>query len=130
MLNGDTFCDENLQGMLDFHFERKAGATMLLNRRCNAGDYGSVVIDAQKRVTGFLEKKQCDGEGLVNAGVYLLDKKTLDAVPPAAKYSLEYGLFPGLKDLFGFVSEAEFIDIGTKERYENANCVLKKQHDH
>jgi NDP-sugar pyrophosphorylase family protein len=129
ILNGDSYCEADLGGMLDFHRSRKAEATILLSKCRNSGDYGSVKIDDTMRITGFKEKETCAGEGLVNAGVYLFNKELLGMIPAGKKYSTEYDLFPKLGNLYGFESTSGFIDIGTKERYEKAGCLFKNEKD-
>jgi len=48
-------------------------------------------------------------------------KDVFDFMPAQDSFSLEYDFFPKiLGHSYGFVSEGEFIDIGTPERYKKA----------
>ena len=51
---------------------------------------------------------------------------TTSFTPARRKYSLEYDLFPGLKDCYGFKSRAALLDIGVPERYRTAGKILKR----
>jgi len=76
----------------------------------------------------FEEKVVTKGECLINAGVYLMQKEVFSYMPKEINFSIEYDLFPKLvKDkCYGFISENEFLDIGTPERYKKATDLLKK----
>jgi D-glycero-alpha-D-manno-heptose 1-phosphate guanylyltransferase len=126
VLNADSFCPINFMDFLKFHREKKAMASVALTKKTGAGDYGSIVIDRKGKITGFHEKRAGAGERLVSAGIYLFDKKILERMPANRKYSMEYDLFPALsgKDLYGYVIQKDFIDIGTPERYVKARRML------
>ena len=129
VLNGDSYCEADLKGMLDFHKSRNADATILLSVCGNTGDYGSVKVDDKMKITGFQEKGPCTQDALVNAGVYLFSRKILDMIPDGRTYSAEYDLFPKLDNLYGFASDSGFMDIGTKDRYAKAGCLFKNEKD-
>jgi len=124
VLNGDSICAADLSGLLRFHLKKKALASVVLTRNTGRSDVGAVATDRSGRVTRFSEKS---GRGvLANAGIYLLNKKVLELIPARRKYSLEYDLFPGLKDCYGFKSRAALLDIGVPERYRTAGKILKR----
>ena len=61
--------------------------------------------------------------GLINAGVYMLRRDVLDAIPSNRAVSLEEETFPGMvarRELFAWQVEARFIDIGTPESHQTA----------
>ena len=127
VLNGDSFCNVNLSDFLKFHINRKARATICLaklNQDKNSKDFGAVILDGQKRILGFCEKKK-NKAGLINAGIYLFDKKMLSLIPRDQIYSLELDLFPKTqKRFFGFSTNQPFIDIGTPGRFRKAKKVF------
>ena len=89
----------------------------------DASRYGKVTMDNNGRIIRFDEKKEHAGSGLINAGVYLFNKKVLTDIPENVKYSMEKDVFPGLaavNRLFGRKSDGRFIDIGTPESYKMA----------
>lgn len=100
---------------------------MVVTMMKDSRDFGSVVLDGLNRITGYKEKKR-SAESFVYAGIYLFRKEALSMLPRNTKYSLEKEFFPGLagKNIFGFINEKQFIDIGTPERYELAKKSLRR----
>lgn len=128
VINGDTFCKLNLNKFTDFHFAKRALLSMVLTKSPKARDCGNVSVGDDNRIIRFAEKvgaKKCDG--LVNAGIYLMQHSLLSGIPLGAKVSLEYEIFPRIieKGCYGFVSKSEFIDIGTPDSYKKATKFLK-----
>lgn len=126
VLNGDSFCAADLRRFHAFHLRKKALASVALTRPSGRDDVGSVRRAADGRITDFSEKGGSRAGKLVNAGIYLFDRKVLGLIPDGRKYSLEYDLFPGLENCYGFLSAAGLLDIGTPGRYRAAAASLKK----
>ena len=127
VLNGDVLTDIDLEAELAQHEHTGARATLALVPVQDTASYGVVPIDAEGRVEAFLEK----GEGgaatnRINAGAYVLEREVVDAIPAGRAVSFERELFPSLvgKDLYGFVADGYWIDIGTPERYLEATYDL------
>lgn len=77
-------------------------------------------------VTAFQEKKHCE-EGLINGGVYAVDRSKLDLSSLLEKFSFEKEVLePGaaIGQIGGWVSDAYFIDIGIPEDYGKAQWAL------
>ncbi len=55
--------------------------------------YGSVGVDINGRITGFSEKSQAGGRGLINAGLSLLSADFMKELPEGS-YSMEQDIFP------------------------------------
>jgi len=68
------------------------------------------------------------GRGFVNAGVYCFEKDIFQHIPKQKKCSLEHDVFPNLveKKFYGFVVNEGFVDIGTPERYKNADSIFRE----
>ena len=115
MLNGDSFLDFN---MLDLAVRDAAEpwlAWLALREVQNVGRYGTVVLEGD-RVAVFGEKTG-SGPGLINAGIYWLNRSILYEIgqPPV---SMERDLLPRLVArglVRGTVYDGRFIDIGTPE---------------
>src|SRR6476661_2087544 len=62
----------------------------------------------------------------INAGTYVLEPSFLDRIPPRLNVSVERETFPRLLEqpgrLFGFRSDAYWLDIGTPEKYLQAHA--------
>lgn len=125
VMNGDSFCPVEIDALLDVHLNRKALATMAVSQSDNAADFGSLIMDAENRITVFREKIP-SRNSLINAGVYLMDRRVLSLIVPGVPTSLENDLFPGLidKDFYGYRTRGSVIDIGTPERYDLAKRLL------
>jgi NDP-sugar pyrophosphorylase family protein len=126
VMNGDSICRVDLSRFFHFHKERGAMCTLVLTRVDEVYDYGRVDIGEDGKIKGFNEKIKRKEGGLVNAGIYLMKRELLSLIPNR-KYSLEYGLFPRLCDgkLYGFITDAQLLDIGTPKRYLKAKKVLR-----
>ena len=129
VLNGDSFCAVDLAGFLQFHYRKKAILSIIVSQTRNAGDYGTIRMNAEGRILQFSEKTKQGKTACINAGIYLFSRKALSIIPAGKNFSLEYDLFPTLsgKGFFGYVSEGEVVDIGTPKRYERAKRLLAKE---
>ncbi len=127
VLNGDTFCEVNLVALEQFHRDHGALATVALWHVEDVGQRGTVTRDVAGRVTGFVEKQAAHVPGVVNGGVYALQRAVLDDIPPELPYSLEYEVFPKLARagrMFGKVFEGYFVDMGTPAGLADAHAHL------
>jgi D-glycero-alpha-D-manno-heptose 1-phosphate guanylyltransferase len=114
VLNGDSYVEWSLAAMLDFFTTNGAAIVMVLQAVPDVSRYGSVTIDSDGRVTEFVEKGTRSGAGLINAGVYLLQKEIVTGLAAGTAISLEMDVFPRLLGgkVYGLVSDGLFIDIG------------------
>ena len=81
---------------------------------------------AAGRVAGFVEKGP-SGPGLVNAGVYRIERPLLDGLPAGTAFSFEREvLVPavGREAVAAFVDTQGFIDIGVPEDYRRAQALF------
>lgn len=128
VLNGDSYVEANLAAFLAWHRARRATASLMLARVPDPGRYGTVEADPSGRVTAFREKAAgATGPAAaawVNAGVYLLGRSVIDALPARVPISLERDVFPTLVDagLSAYRGGGRFIDIGTPESYTEAQA--------
>ena len=82
--------------------------------------------DARGRVEAFVEKPPRDEAptDLINAGFYVLESGALDRIPPGVKLNIERVTFPAMvadRSLYARADDAYWIDVGTPERYLQAN---------
>jgi len=123
VLNGDSYCRIDLKRLAKVHSNQRASATLWLVRVDDCRRYGSVVIGEDGAVQAFQEKLPEKRVGLINAGVYLLERQVAEAIPEGRAVSLETEFFPQLigRGLYGVVGEGPFLDIGTPETYAIAD---------
>ncbi len=123
VMNGDVLTDVDLAALVSRHVAAGAAATILLTPVPNPAAYGLVETDPQGRVLRFLEKPKPHEitTDTINAGIYVLETRVLDLIPPGVNHSIERGFFPALLargDLvLGPVHRGYWIDIGTPEKY-------------
>jgi mannose-1-phosphate guanylyltransferase len=124
--NGDVLTDVDLGAMVDWHRDRGAEATIVLTPVDDPSAFGVVPTDPDGRVRGFIEKPP-PGQAptnLINAGVYVLEPRLLDRIPEGRVYSAERELFPAVVadgTMFARAGDAYWMDIGTPEKYLQAN---------
>lgn len=123
VLNGDSFCNADLNLLNAQFYSNGMAPTMLLTHVPEIARYGQVTSDETHRVRKFLEKGSI-GPGWINAGIYLIPKTEVLALPDGVSCSLERDLFPALADqnrLYAHQVKVDFIDIGTPESYGMAD---------
>ncbi len=92
----------------------------------DASRYGTLTVSSDSRLLAFAEKRP--GAGVINAGVYLLPRRMIEAIPERVPLSLEYDVFPDwLRQGARFkvhVAAAPFLDIGTPESLDHADAFV------
>jgi D-glycero-alpha-D-manno-heptose 1-phosphate guanylyltransferase len=99
-----------------------ADCTIALKPMQHADRYGIVKMNNQGMITSFEEKKE-GASGLINGGVYCLFRNSFLNIPFERKFSFEKDYlekFINERDMFGFVQDKYFIDIGIPEDYARA----------
>lgn len=122
VLNGDTYFDINLS---DLSLEGGSKICLGLKKMQDFERYGCVEIDSSGLIQAFREK-EFRQEGLINGGVYLIDKGLFDGFSLENKFSFESFLQKHFKKLKATakVFEDFFIDIGIPEDYELAKIKM------
>ena len=121
LLNGDTFFNVDLFELFHFHSKTKADFSLSLKRLQNFDRYGTVEMNGD-RIIKFNEKKYKE-EGLINGGVYILNKYLFESLPFPEKFSFEKDFLEKYLNQFfinGYISNEYFIDIGIPEDYQKA----------
>jgi D-glycero-alpha-D-manno-heptose 1-phosphate guanylyltransferase len=122
VVNGDTMFLVDLQAQLKFHTEKNAATTLALKKMHKFDRYGIVNTDKKGVITSF-EEKQYREEGLINGGIYVINKEAFLAkkLPERFSFEKEYlEQFTKEKKFYGFESEGYFIDIGVPDDYNRA----------
>lgn len=137
VVNGDTFVDVSLGDLLRFHESRNAAATVTAVEVTDSHRYGSLRLDEEQRIMAFLEKTKCtDGEKsgtrkqFINGGVYVFEEDLLRSIHSNRQVSLEREVFPLLvtkKNVYGFATDAFFLDIGLPEDLRRAGSELPER---
>jgi D-glycero-alpha-D-manno-heptose 1-phosphate guanylyltransferase len=130
VMNGDSFLEIYLGELIRFHCKHGGLVSMAVVAVKDASRYGTVQIDADQKVTGFLEKAGDDRPGLVNGGVYVFDHAVLKYIPEGFA-SLEKDIFPRLlnQGVYALEQRGLFIDIGTPEDYARAQQLYESLYE-
>lgn len=128
VLNGDSYLELDWEDFLAAHCRRRALLTLALVAMEDTRRYGTVQLDEDQHIVAFREKRASDSPGLINAGVYLLEKRLLTPVRQGVPLSLEEDLLPGFirERAYGYVASGRFIDIGVPEAYLQAPIFFKE----
>jgi NDP-sugar pyrophosphorylase family protein len=127
-LNGDTYCTASLAAVAQAHMQAARAATLTLVPVENAGRYGAVELNTAGRIAAFREKDPAPKPGLINAGIYALEKAVFALGPSAACFSFEQAVLQAhaaAQGFAGYVAQgAVFIDIGIPEDFYRAQALL------
>jgi D-glycero-alpha-D-manno-heptose 1-phosphate guanylyltransferase len=123
VLNGDSFFDVQHDQFESFHKANHSDFSICARTVTDAGRYGTLEL-ANSRITSFREKNMQAVPGIINGGVYLLNRGFfLENSPQQEAFSLEKDFLEKFVEkfaFFAFVSDSYFIDIGIPEDFNRA----------
>lgn len=131
--SGDVLADVDICGMIEIHQANEASMTMALTEVGNPCEFGIVGLDDEGRIQKFKEKPAPEEvfSNLINAGIYVLDKKILDLVPPGVFFDFSKNLFPDLlargHRLQGHILNGFWKDIGRPSDLLDANLLMAQK---
>lgn len=124
VLNGDSFFDVNLNHYYNQHVTCKSNCSLALRNVENASRYGTINLGNNHAILGFKEKDGFEKQGLINGGVYILNRELfLNKTIPNQAFSIEKVFFETRiheLNMSGFEHSGYFIDIGIPEDYKKA----------
>lgn len=128
VINGDSFIDQSLDEIISFHSFRNNKITITIKHEQVTERYGLIEINKENMtVKSFIEKDRNNTAGYINSGIYVINRdwalnNFIDEI-----FSIE-DLFQKIhKDTLinCFISNADFIDIGTEESYNESQSFFK-----
>jgi len=137
LMNGDSWIDTDLVSLARHWQVAKAADTriaarLLLQQVADAGRFGTVILEKGK-VVAFREKSPSTvGPGLIDAGVYILERDALGLSPSGQASSVEGEILPALVAEGRVSGEkgtegAYFVNIGIPDSYCRAQHELIRQ---
>jgi D-sedoheptulose 7-phosphate isomerase len=118
VVNGDTYADVDLAALLGRHLALGAAATLAAVERDDASRFGALAVSGE-RLLSFQEKRPERAPGLVNAGVYVLERRVFEGIASDRPVSLEREVLPALLRTDQVVAVhrhgGSFEDIGVPE---------------
>lgn len=128
VLNGDTFFDVDITELSAAGKSVNTPAiTLALKMMSHFDRYGTVALSADNAIISFNEKTFCES-GLINGGVYLINKNELDMSHLPNKFSFEKEVLEkeaSRHTLYGVRQDGYFIDIGIPDDYAKANVEFR-----
>lgn len=128
-LNGDTLFLIDLFDFRKRYQQHAASVSIALRKVQNASRYGSVRVNRNKTITVFGEKSDKSASGLINGGIYMLNRLFFLSNTGKGSFSLEKDCFEQWypeSHLSGFVYDAYFLDIGLPDDYLKAQNEFTK----
>ena len=131
VMNGDTLIDLEISTLVDFHDGHGGVATLVLRDDPKAVQWGAVDVDAQGRILRIndrgLDKMSAPTvtHTRMFAGVHILHPSIVEDAPTGKPFSIIDSYTRALANgssLLGFVSTGYWSDIGTVERYTQAQA--------
>lgn len=115
ILNGDILTTINLEEMVS-QLKLDSDGIILASKVEDAASYGTLEYDSERHLKRFKEKEGLHKPGYINGGFYLFTKHARKYFPAQKSFSIEYDVFPNMKNLFVYESDDPWIDIGVPER--------------
>ena len=126
IVNGDTLFLIELKNLINFHHTQKNDISIALKPMKNFDRYGTVELDNMNYIKIFKEKQATDN-GLINGGIYLLNRSIIKLLPSKEVFSFEKDFVEKIVNkisIGGFISDKYFIDVGIPEDYNRAQTEL------
>jgi mannose-1-phosphate guanylyltransferase len=119
VVSGDVLADVDIGSLVEVHRRKRAVATMALSTVDRPEEFGIVGLDDDGRIVRFKEKPRTEEvfSNLINAGIYVLERKAVENIPAEEKFDFSKQLFPKLlgmgEPLYGVPLSGLWKDIGT-----------------
>lgn len=122
VINGDTLFRVDLDALALFHTAKNSCTTLALKSLQDFDRYGVVCCAEDGTILSFEEKKPV-ADGLINGGIYLVNKAFFEQKRLPQRHSFEKDYLEAFvtgQQFYGYRSSAYFIDIGIPADYEQA----------
>jgi mannose-1-phosphate guanylyltransferase / phosphomannomutase len=127
VVSGDAVTDMDLGGLIRFHRDKGAAATLALKPVPDPLEFGVVITGEDGQIERFLEKPTW-GEvfsDTINTGIYVLEPEILREIPADQPFDFSKELFPKLLadgiPLYGWIADGYWQDIGNITQFQEAN---------
>lgn len=121
VLYADVLTNCRFDKMLDYHRRRRAPVTVGTYRVPNPSQCGIIATDETGTVVEFTEKPEFPRSDTAFSGVLVGGPALLDRVPSRTPADIGFDVLPSLVgEMFGFPIADYVLDIGTIQKYEQA----------
>ncbi len=115
ILNGDILAAIDIKDMVS-KLKHDTDGIILATRVDDVATYGTLVYDGTYHLKEFKEKEKQHKPGYINGGIYLFTPHVSKYFPTMDTFSVEYDVFPQMKNLFVYESDRPWVDVGVPER--------------
>lgn len=122
LMNSDILSDILLKNFMDFHFRKRATASMVVVPSRNYHEYSLVRYSTNQQVVGFLPKEkmpQTKSTGIFT-GIQILSPEARKYLLTEPSSVIKTFYLPAIRDgkrIFAYLHQGEWIDLGEKSRY-------------
>ena len=120
VIYGDVFTNFNFGELIEAHKENDGLVTVAVTKVYDPERYGVVETDEEGKVIHFEEKPHRPKTNLVDAGIYVVNKKVLEGIPKGKEVYFEREILPKLVSqrlvyAHRMPRENYWVDLGTPE---------------
>jgi mannose-1-phosphate guanylyltransferase len=128
IVNGDTLCDVDLEGMVGDHIDNAADVTMAVVPNPAPDHYNGIKLDTGSIVRGFVPRGQAQGTWHF-IGVQIVEARVFADVPDGETSETVAGIYrdriaAGTTSIRGYCVDLPFVDVGTPRDYLAAALAL------
>ncbi len=117
ILNGDILTTVDLKDMSSY-LKPESDGIILASYASDVASYGTLEYNSDYHLKSFKEKEGLHKPGYQNGGIYIFNQSVKKYFPPRDTFSIEYDVFPHMKDLYVYESDRDWIDVGVPDRLE------------
>jgi NDP-sugar pyrophosphorylase family protein len=117
ILNGDVLTTIDLADMISY-LKPESDGIILGAYVPDVSPYGTLDYDSNFLLKAFKEKEGIHKPGYQNGGVYIFNPSIHQYFPVQDTFSVEYDVFPDVKNLYVYESDKPWIDVGVPERLD------------
>ncbi len=130
VISGDALTDFQLSRGMDFHRTEERLVTIFLKEVSHPLDFGLAVTEEDGRIVKYIEKPGWNEvvSNTVNTGIYIMNPEIFSYMERHMFYDFSHDIFPRLleekKNIYGYLSDGYWLDIGTFPQYRQAHFDL------
>ena len=117
VLNGDVLSTVDFGDMRN-RLPQGSEGIILGTKVDDASSYGTLIYDDVGHLKEFREKEGIAKPGYINGSVYLFTAQVKTYFPDRSAFSMEYDIFPKMKNVYVYESDLPWIDIGVPDRLQ------------
>ncbi len=115
VLNGDVLTATDLTSMAK-SLNYDSDGVILGAKVDDAATYETLGYDDRGHLQQFIKRDGVHRQGYINGGIYIFNPQAKKYFPEVKSFSIEYDVFPGMKNLYVYESNKAWIDIGVPDR--------------